>query len=167
MGKAVAALGLPQMAEFIGSGAAGRSSAEAAMAMSRKMALEARKEMPGPMSDADRDFLVSMTQNIGMTKEGRVLLAEVYKQRTARTREIAKHARDYNKQRMKEGGYFDQGFQEYLEDKIGGKSWFTSKMKNDLQKLTPASPKTLEEIGQLEPGQLYIWEGNTRRRGSK
>ena len=127
------------------------------------MALEARKDMPGPMSDSDRDFLVSMTPNLGMTKEGRDLLAEVYKQRAAHTREIAKHARVYKARKEAKGGRFDEGFHEYLEQKMGDKSWFTPAMRQRLKLLTPVKVTSEAEANTYPEGQIVELNGRIMR----
>ena len=162
--KGLNALGFKGMADFIGGGSASMAPAEAANAIASKMALEARKDMPGPMSDKDRDFLVSMVPGLGMTKQGRQLLAEVYKQRSKHNREYAKHARDYKSLQEKQGRYFDEGFQGYVEGKMGGKSWFSDKMRADLKLLTPMKIESMDDARQLPVGQVFELNGRFSRR---
>ena len=65
------------------------------------------------------------------------------------------------------GGRFDEGFHEYLESKMGGKSWFTKDMRDRLKLLTPVKVNSLAEIGELAVGQVYEFNGEMRRRGAK
>lgn len=75
---------------------------EAAMAMSREIALSLRNPaggagMPGAMSDADRNFLQSMTPDIGQTAEGRRKIIQAGIAVEERNRQVADFARKYEK----------------------------------------------------------------------
>lgn len=103
---------------------------QAAEAISNALALEARSPsggagMPGALSDRDREFLVKMTPNLSQTPEGRRLLIEVHRRLAMREQEVARYAREYRKMR---GGEFDEGFYDYLEQKIGGRGLFADLM---------------------------------------
>ncbi len=161
--KGLNALNMSGLADFIGGGSTSMGPAEAGQAISRKMALEGRKDMPGPMSDKDREFLVGMNPNLGMTKEGRHLLAEVFKQRGAHVRDIAKHARAYKTQQEAKGGRFDEGFHEYLEEKMGGKSWFSAEMHDRLKLLSPVKVESEAEAKALPKGQVVELNGRFMR----
>ncbi len=86
--------------------------AEAAKALSSEMALELRNPaggagMPGAMSDKDREFLQSMTPNMGLTPEGRKLLIRTKKKLLRRNIDVARLAREHrNKEKTMDG--FDQ-----------------------------------------------------------
>jgi len=110
---------------------------EAANALSREMALQLRNPaggagMPGAMSDADRNYLTSMTPTIANTKEGRDLMVESMKRLNKRDQEVADFARQYARDH---GGRLDLNFEDEVAKKFGGKDLFA-----DLAKKTPAIP---------------------------
>jgi hypothetical protein len=89
--------------------------AQAAVALSREMALELRNPqggagMPGAMSDKDREFLESMIPGIEMDPAGRKLIVEARKRLIGREREVAKMARNYRRTH----GSLNEGFFEEL-----------------------------------------------------
>ena len=91
--------------------------AEAAQAISNKMALDMRNPdtgpgMPGSMSDADREFLVSLIPGIGQTEPGRNLVIEAKKRVNKWNRKIDSMARTYEK----EHGRIDSGFDAVVEE---------------------------------------------------
>jgi hypothetical protein len=106
--------------------------AEALNAISNKLALGQRQDMPGAMSDADRSFLVNMTPGLRNTPEGNAILIETQRRLNARSRDMAKLAREY---RSKNGGVVDDGLQAELEAFAARKPLFS-----DLAaKVNPAS----------------------------
>ena len=91
--------------------------AEAAQAISNKMALDMRNPdtgpgMPGSMSDADREFLVSLIPGIGQTEAGRNLVIEAKKRVNKWNRKIDSMARAYEQ----EHGRIDSGFDAVVEE---------------------------------------------------
>lgn len=89
---------------------------EAGQALAREFALQMRNPaggagMPGQLSDSDRVFLESMTGGLSMTKPGRDLLFETRRRMNARTQEIAKMARVY----QKDHGAIDAGFEDEIQ----------------------------------------------------
>ena len=88
---------------------------QAAQALASEMALELRNPaggagMPGAMSDADRQFLVSMTPGLATSPEGRKQITETVKKLAKREQEVAKLARDYRTK----NGQINEGFYEVL-----------------------------------------------------
>ncbi len=84
---------------------------QAAQALANEMALELRNPaggagMPGAMSDADREFLKSMTPGLSTSPEGRKQITETAKKIAKRDQEVAARARDYRKK----NGSIDEGF---------------------------------------------------------
>jgi hypothetical protein len=79
---------------------------QAAEALSKEMALDLRSTasgagMPGAMSDADRDYLKSMTPDVGTTAAGRKMIVDAKVSLLNRESTIAEMARQYTK---KHGG---------------------------------------------------------------
>lgn len=88
---------------------------EAAAALSNEIALTLRSPaggagMPGAMSDADREFLRSMTPQLGQTAEGRKLVVNAAVAIEQRNKDIATFARKYEQKH----GMVDNGFYEQL-----------------------------------------------------
>lgn len=85
----------------------GVESAEAARRISTEMALSLKSDLPGPLSDSDREFLLNIPPNIGDSAAGRKLLVELMIARERRKVEIAQLARAYRQQygRLDEGWY--------------------------------------------------------------
>lgn len=88
---------------------------EAAASLANEMALQLRNPaggagMPGAMSDADREFLKSMTPGLSTTPEGRKMMTETTIKIAKRDQEVAKLARDYRKK----NGSLDEGFYDVL-----------------------------------------------------
>lgn len=86
--------------------------AEALNALSNKLALGGRRDMPGAMSDSDRSFLVTMTPGLRNSEDGNAIMIETERRLNKRTRDMAKLARDY---RARNGGMVDDGLQAELE----------------------------------------------------
>lgn len=89
---------------------------EAAAAMANEMALQLRNPsggagMPGAMSDADREFLVSMTPSAAQSTEGRKLLIDARVALAQRDQQVASFARRYEAKY----GRLDNGFFEQLQ----------------------------------------------------
>jgi hypothetical protein len=89
---------------------------EAAAALGNQMALELRNPangagMPGAMSDADRNYLVSMIPNAGQSLQGRKQLIDAQIQISERSKQVAAFARNYEKKY----GRLDNGFFEQMQ----------------------------------------------------
>ncbi|APW37660.1 hypothetical protein RD110_11030 [Rhodoferax koreense] len=87
---------------------------EAALAMSREIALGLRNPaggagMPGAMSDADRNFLSSMTPDIGQTAQGRKQIIQAGIAVETRNQQVADFARKYEAKYGKlDNGFYSQ-----------------------------------------------------------
>lgn len=108
IGAALGFEGMDQMA----------SAADVVAAIQNQMALSFRSTangegMPGAMSDADRQFLMSLPPGFEKTPAGNRILIEFYKRVAKREQEAARMARAYSK-RM--GGSFDYNFEDELLD---------------------------------------------------
>jgi len=86
----------------------GVDKADAARRVVNEMALSFKSDLPGPMSDSDRQFLQEIPPNIGDTAQGRKLLVELMKQKEQRKVELARLAREY----ARENGRLDDGWYE-------------------------------------------------------
>jgi hypothetical protein len=90
---------------------------QAAQALANEMALELRNPaggagMPGAMSDADREFLKSMTPGLSTSPDGRKQITETGKKIAKRDQDVAKMAREYRQK----NGSIDEGFYEKLRE---------------------------------------------------
>lgn len=90
---------------------------DVAESLINKMALSFRSTangegMPGAMSDADRQFLMSLPPGFEKTPQGNKILIEFYKRAAKRKQEIARMARDYRKK----NGRFDDDFDDVLDE---------------------------------------------------
>jgi hypothetical protein len=87
---------------------------EAAASIANQAALELRSPaggagMPGAMSDADRNFLVSMTPNMAQSAQGRKQIIDSYVAVQQRNQQVAQFARNYEKKYGRlDNGFFDQ-----------------------------------------------------------
>ena len=87
---------------------------EAAQALSREIALGLRNPaggagMPGAMSDADRNYLTSLTPSMSQTADGRKSIIAAHIAVERRNQQIADFARKYeNKYKVLDNGFFSQ-----------------------------------------------------------
>lgn len=85
----------------------GTSSAEVMQNLASEIAVSNKQKLPGPMSDADRQFLVEMAPNLTKTPEGNRLLIELGMAHKRWEVSRGQAARDYA---AKNGGRLDPGF---------------------------------------------------------
>jgi len=83
------------------------SNAQLFEAITGKLALANRADMPGAMSDADRQFLVDMVPNLSNTEEGNLMLIEYQRRLARRNVEVAQLAERY---KANNGGRLDSRF---------------------------------------------------------
>lgn len=83
------------------------SNAQLFEAITSKLALANRVDMPGAMSDPDRDFLVNMVPNLSNTQEGNLMLIEYQRRLARRNVEVAQLAERY---KANNGGRLDSRF---------------------------------------------------------
>lgn len=90
---------------------------QALEALANDMTLQMRNPaggagMPGALSDADREFLKSMSPGLAKTREGNKLIIQTGRALAKREEEVAKLARAYRKK----NGSLDEGFYDELAD---------------------------------------------------
>jgi hypothetical protein len=83
------------------------SNAQLFEAITSKLALANRVDMPGAMSDPDREFLVRMVPNLSNTQEGNLMLIEYQRRVARRNVEVAQLAERY---KANNGGRLDSRF---------------------------------------------------------
>lgn len=87
----------------------GVGAADTAGRLSTEMALALKSNLPGPMSNADREFLVGLPPNITDTAEGRKLLISMMLRTEERKEVVAKLQREYRaKNGRLDDGWFDE-----------------------------------------------------------
>ena len=98
---------------------------EAAQSISRQFAIALRSQgeepgqvgMPGHLSDADRDFLVSITPRLAQSSEGRKSIIETMKTVAERQIDYAQKARDWRKQHGDlNWDAFEDSYQQYANN---------------------------------------------------
>jgi hypothetical protein len=85
----------------------GLGDVEAFDSMANQLALSLKDQLPGPMSDADREFLQRSTVELTKTREGNKQLVEIGKRIASRNIEAARLAQNMAKDAKKRGGRFD------------------------------------------------------------
>jgi len=143
----------------------GVDKADAARRIVNEMALSFKGDLPGPMSDSDRQFLQEIPPNIGDTAQGRKLLVELMKQKEQRKVEMAQIAREYaraNSGRLDDGWYdvaaryaeqnpmFDKDMMEQAKDVAG-----SAEQRSPYAGSYP-SVQSAEDWEALEPGDYYF-----------
>lgn len=95
---------------------------QAAAALTSLMALENRREMPGPMSNGDRDFLTAAAPAITKDPAGNKILIAIKKGDLQREVDIAKAAREYiSSPRFKTN---PEGLDDFIASKLEGKNYY-------------------------------------------
>lgn len=121
---------------------------QAAAALTSLMSLENRREMPGPMSDADRSFLVNAAPSITKDPAGNKILIAVKKADLQREIDTAKYAREYiSSPAFKEK---PEGLDNYINEKIGSKNYYDQSLLN--QSVAPAGAIPPPPQGYTVPG---------------
>src|SRR5690606_35761245 len=151
----------------------GVGSAEAARRVSTEMALSLRSNLPGTMSDADRDFLMNIPPNLGDSAEGRKLLVELMTAREQRRVDVAKLARQYRQER----GRLDEGWHDVLAQYNEENPMVTPEMVERAQAAASTTPQPSpaagvakrisgdEEYDALPSGTLFMGpDGQLRRK---
>jgi hypothetical protein len=95
----------------------GLTDAEVAQGLTRELALEIRNPsggagMPGALSDSDRKYLESIAASLGNRPETNAQKIDIAIKLKQREQDVARLAREYRKQN---GGQFDDGFYDYLD----------------------------------------------------
>jgi len=142
----------------------GVDKADAARRVTNEMALSFKSDLPGPMSDSDRQFLTEIPPNIGDTAQGRKLLVELMTAKERRKIELAKMAREYRQRngRLDDNWYdiaaryaeqnpmFDEEMMERAKEVAG-----TAQQRSPYAGSYP-SVESAEDWEALEPGSYYF-----------
>lgn len=132
--------------------------AEAAMALSRQMALQLRDPasgagMPGALSDSDRRFLESMVPGIEQTPEGRRMIMAATKKVNDRNIAVARMANDYLR---RSSGRFDQNFMAGLQDYAEKNPLFDDKDMATAEKVRLPRAATAADVARLPSGARFV-----------
>lgn len=106
--------GLKGLAESFNVKIEGKSAEDVAIAISREMALKAKNQggnnlMPGAMSNYEQGLLQSMSPSLAQSREGRLLLIQVFKAKAEKDARLAELAADYEDKHQKlDGGFYKQ-----------------------------------------------------------
>jgi hypothetical protein len=142
----------------------GVDKAEAARRVVNEMALSFKSDLPGPMSDSDRQFLQEIPPNIGDTAQGRRLLVELMKAKEQRKIELAEMARNYARQT----GRLDDGWYEVAARYAERNPMFDSEMMERAREVAATAEQrspyagsypqvqSAEDWEALEPGDYYF-----------
>jgi hypothetical protein len=84
---------------------------EAAQRLSNELALGLKENLPGPMSNADREFLLSIPPNLNVTDAGNDALIFLLRQRTRFEQAAAKSLLEANPQSLQEYQQWERRFQ--------------------------------------------------------
>jgi hypothetical protein len=122
--------------------------AQAMQMMSQRFALEMRQEMPGPMSDGDRQFMQRGSISIENDPGANKIMAAWVKGNAERAQDRAKFAREY----IRSGDFKTDpaGIDDYVEQKLSQKDYFDHSV---LPKEAPAA-KTPWELEMERRGKM-------------
>ncbi|TXH47562.1 MAG: hypothetical protein E6Q97_26900 [Desulfurellales bacterium] len=84
-----------KLLDSVGIPTEGLNKAQMFEALANGMALKARTDMPGAMSDGDRQFLLTMAPNLGKTPQGNAMLLDMMERVERRKIEVARMASNY------------------------------------------------------------------------
>ncbi len=96
--------------------------AQAMQMIGQRFALEMRQDMPGPMSDGDRKFMVAGALSIERDPGANKIMAEFLRGNAQRNVDRAKAAREYVK--SDQFARNPAGIDDYVEEKLAGKDYF-------------------------------------------
>ena len=109
--------GLKSMGDSLGFATKGLPAEEAIKGITTQLALQAKNEggtnlMPGAMALGETKLLQSMVPQLAQSKEGRMLMIQISKEKVARDRLISEMAGDY----IDKNGQLDAGFQKQIRE---------------------------------------------------
>jgi hypothetical protein len=94
--------------------------------------------MPGAMSDADREFLVSTVPGLGTTPEGNRVLLEARRRLARRQQEVAEFVDEYA---TAHGGNLDGGVVRAIRERFSSRPLF-----DDLRTRVPRAAGTFDDL---------------------
>jgi len=109
--------GLKSIGDSLGFATKGLPAEEAIKGITTQLALQAKNEggtnlMPGAMALGETKLLQSMVPQLAQSKEGRMLMIQISKEKVARDRLISEMAGDY----IDKNGQLDAGFQKLIRE---------------------------------------------------
>jgi hypothetical protein len=109
--------GLKSVGDSLGFATKGLPAEEAIKGITTQLALQAKNEggtnlMPGAMALGETKLLQSMVPQLAQSKEGRMLMIQISKEKVARDRLISEMAGDY----IDKNGQLDAGFQKQIRE---------------------------------------------------
>jgi len=109
--------GLKSIGDSLGFATKGLPAEEAIKGITTQLALQAKNEggtnlMPGAMALGETKLLQSMVPQLAQSKEGRMLMIQISKEKVARDRLISEMAGDY----IDKNGQLDAGFQKLIKE---------------------------------------------------
>lgn len=115
---------------------------QAAQAVANELALQLRNPaggagLPGAMSDADREFLASMTPNLTQTPQGRELIIDARRRMAQRDIEVSQFTRQYMREH---GGRLDLNFDDALNRQFGVRPLFGDDFRRRQQEIMGNAP---------------------------
>lgn len=134
----------------------GTSSGEIMQSIGAELALSNREKLPGPMSNADREFLERMPANITKTPEGNRLLIELGLEDKRWQIARAQAARDYA---ARNGGRLDSGFYAAVGQIDADYARKSADLVRRLRGLGEMAPRAPTVGTGLNPG-VYNWSPN-------
>lgn len=121
----------------------GVGSAEVAQKVGAEMALALKSNLPGPMSDSDRKFLIDLPPGLSNSRDGNVRLIEYQRRVARREMEIATLARHYEA----ENGQLDAGFDAVAADYAERNPLFSEKDFQEVAQIAASAPQPKPTAG--------------------
>lgn len=106
------------------------SAAEAANMVRTGLALEMKKDLPGPMSNGDREFLMAIPPNVSNTREGNTAMMFILNKRAEMARDMDQSLRKANPQTPEEYARWENA---YLAER-DAKPYFSEAARRDLMR---------------------------------
>lgn len=103
-------LGAQRMARALGFDTEGLGAKEAMQRVSYELALALKENLPGPMSDADREFLLSIPPNLSLTREGNEAMLFIMRKRAQFERDMARDLMIANPQTFQEAQEWERNY---------------------------------------------------------
>ncbi len=140
MGKAGATL-LGVSEEHLPKFLAGVSNAELLNTISNKYALTLRTDMPGAMSDSDRNFLLDSVPGLRLTAEGNARIVQLSKQAEQYKMELNKAAQNYVHAKRSNVGLAD-----YLDQWTAANPMVSEQQKQEIARAAQSTPEGRQAI---------------------
>jgi len=128
---------LKGVADSLGIRTQGKPAEDVIQAVAGEMALKMRLQggenlMPGQMSNFEQQLLRSMSPSLSQSREGRMLLVQVFKAKTERDMRISEMAADY----VDKNGRLDSGFDRQVREYVRSNPMFEQSRANAMIELS-------------------------------